>query len=306
MSKRGYITRYLLILKKLKRDKYISFEELQSYLERQFEFLQENDDSLITTISKRTLQRDFRDIKTLFGVEVEYSRSYKGYHISSDESKNEKLQRTMEAIDTLNSINLSEGLSSYLIYEKRRASGTDNIYGLIHAIKQKVQVNFTYRKYGDDEISERIVEPYVLKEFKYRWYLLARDNKDGIVKSFALDKLSDLIITSRRIPHQVAYDVQENHKFSFGIMSPDDDQPSEIILSFKPLQGRYVKSLPLHETQEVLVDNKNELRIKLKIYLTDDFIVELVSYGESMKVIQPAKLAKRIKKIHTDASNLYT
>ena len=71
MSKRGYISRYLLILKKLKRDTYISFEELQSYLERQFEFLQENDDSLLTTISKRTLQRDFKDIKTLFGVEVE-------------------------------------------------------------------------------------------------------------------------------------------------------------------------------------------------------------------------------------------
>ncbi len=305
MSKRGYISRYLLILKKLKRDQYISFEELQRYLERQFEFLQENDDTLITTISKRTLQRDFRDIKTLFGVEVEYSRSYKGYHISSDESKDEKLQRTMEAIDMLNSINLSEGLSPYLIYEKRRASGTDNIYGLIHAIKQRAQVSFTYRTYGDDEISERTVEPYVLKEFKYRWFLLARDNKDGIVKSFALDKLSSLLITSRHIAHQEAYDVLESHKYSFGIMSPNDEQPTEIILSFKPLQGRYVKSLPLHESQETLVDNKNELRVKLKLFMTDDFIVELVSYGESMKVIQPAKLAKRIKKIHLDALNLY-
>lgn len=305
MSKRGYISRYLLILKKLKRDTYITFEELQSYLERQFEFLQENDDSLLTTISKRTLQRDFKDIKTLFGVEVEYSRAHKGYHIGSDETKDEKLQRTIEAVDMLNSINLSEGLAPFVIYEKRRASGTDNIYGLIHAIKQKVQIGFTYRKYGDDEISERKVAPYVLKEFRYRWYLLARDNKDGIVKSFALDKLSNLTITSHRIAQEKTYDVYDDYKYSFGIMSPNDTQPTDIILSFKPLQGRYVKSLPLHETQEVLVDDKTEIRFGFKVFLTDDFIMELVSYGESMKVIQPAKLARRIKKIHQDASNLY-
>jgi len=56
MSKRGYISRYLLILKKLKVKPYSTYEELQSYIEKQFDYLQMQDDNLKIGFSKRTLQ----------------------------------------------------------------------------------------------------------------------------------------------------------------------------------------------------------------------------------------------------------
>jgi hypothetical protein len=52
-------------------------------------------------------------------------------------------------------------------------------------------------------------------------------------------------------------------------------------LSFDDYQGKYIKSLPLHESQQTISDSENELQIKLKLYITHDFIMELLSYGET-------------------------
>jgi len=92
----------------------------------------------------------------------------------------------------------------------------------------------------------------------------------------------------------------------FGIITPDDDEaPQEVILSFDPFQGKYIKSLPLHESQEVLVDNEHEVRIKIKIYPTHDFLMEILSHGENVKVIQPAGLSEQLKSNYTNAINQY-
>src|SRR5664279_1906682 len=108
MSKRGYISRYFLILKKLKVKPYSSYNELQDYIGNQFEYIQMQDDTLNIGFSKRTLQRDIRDIRNLFGVDIEYSKSSKGYFISQNETENMNFQRMVEAFDMFNSLNLAQ------------------------------------------------------------------------------------------------------------------------------------------------------------------------------------------------------
>jgi len=85
MSKRGYISRYLLILKKLKVKPYSSYEELLHYIDTQLEYLQMQDDTLSVGFSKRTLQRDIKEIRNLFGVDVAFSMPRKGYYIVQTE-----------------------------------------------------------------------------------------------------------------------------------------------------------------------------------------------------------------------------
>ncbi len=169
------------------------------------------------------------------------------------------------------------------------------MYGLLHAIKNQVQINFTYKKYWEDELTERIVEPYALKEFKNRWYVLANDLKGNQVKSFALDRLTDLEITKRKFQFPNDFNINDHYKYCFGIISPNGHKPQEVILSFDPFQGKYIKSLPLHESQQILIDNEEELRIKLTLFVTHDFFMELLSYGENLKVIEPESLIKDIK-----------
>ena len=198
--------------------------------------------------------------------------------------------------DTFNALNISDRLSNYIHFEKRHPQGTENLYGLLHAIKNKVQITFSYQKFWEDEISQRIAEPYALKEFKNRWYVLANDLKDRKVKSFALDRLSDLEITKKKFQLPNDFNVSEHFRYCFGIISPNDHKPQEIILSFDPYQGKYIKSLPLHESQVILKDNDEELLIKLTLFATRDFIMEIMSFGEDVKVVGPEGLVKEVKR----------
>jgi len=278
---------------------------LQAYVERQFEYRKEHDDSLQIGFSKRTFQRDMREIRADFGIEIEYSKKEKGYFISSGEMDTTNFERRMEAFDTLNALNLTKDLSSLILLESRRPQGTENIYGILHAIKNRLQISFNYQKFWEEAISQRTVAPYALKEFKNRWYIMAKDLKDNRVKSFALDRLSKLELTNTHFEFPKDHSIEETYKYCFGIISPDKNEPQEIILSFNAFQGKYIKTLPLHTTQEILLDNVQELRIKLKLCITYDLIVELLSYSHHMKVLEPKSLADEIKSLHQKAFDQY-
>lgn len=305
MSKRGYISRYLLILKKLKAKPYSSFEELQDYISTQLEYLQMQDDALEIGLSKRTLQRDLKEIRNIFGIDIEYSKSFKGYFISQSETENMNFQRMIEAFDMFSSLNIAQDLKPHVFLENRKPQGTENLYGLLHAIKNNLKIIFLYNSFWMDDISTRTAQPYALKEFKNRWYLMAEDLQNNQVKSFALDRLSKLEITKEIFKRPANYNPEDNYYYCFGIVSPNDQKPSDIVLSFDPYQGRYIKTLPLHHTQEIVTDNEKELRIKLKLCITHDFIMELLSYGETVKVITPESLVNEIKKSLSNSLSQY-
>jgi predicted DNA-binding transcriptional regulator YafY len=214
-------------------------------------------------------------------------------------------QRMMEAFDLFNSLNLAQDLTPFVHLEKRRPQGTENLYGLLHAIKNKLQIRFSYQKFWEEEISQRIADPYGLKEFKNRWYIMAKDNKDGNIKSFALDRLTSLEITNSKFEFPTDYSIEENYRYCFGIIHPNDEVAQDIILSFDPTQGKYVKTLPLHATQQILIDNDGELQIKLKLCVSYDLVMELLSFGNNMKVLQPKSLADEIKAAHKNAYKQY-
>ncbi len=305
MSKRAYISRYLLLLKKLKSKPFSSYEQVQSYIDSQLDYMTLQDDTLEIGFSKRTLQRDIKDIRNVFGIEIEYSRSEKGYFISNNESDNLNFQRRLEAFDLFNSLNIAQDLAPFVHLEKRRPQGTENLYGLLHAIKNRYKIKFTYHKYWDDESSQRIVKPYGLKEFKNRWYILAKDDQDLKTKTFALDRMSELQISSLRFIYPENYNIENIFKNCFGIIGPNRNEPDVIVLSFNSFQGKYIKSLPLHNSQKILFENKNELQIELTLYPTYDLIMELLSFNDNVKVLAPKSLSDEIKKLHKKAFEKY-
>jgi predicted DNA-binding transcriptional regulator YafY len=78
-----------------------------------------------------------------------------------------------------------------------------------------------------------------------------------------------------------------------------------IISWLEHIQGKYIKSLPLHHTQKVLTDNQSELKISLRIFMTFDFVMELLSYGDKVKILQHQSLANEIKQTHENAFKQY-
>jgi predicted DNA-binding transcriptional regulator YafY len=113
----------------------------------------------------------------------------------------------------------------------------------------------------------------------------------------------------RRLPAKFDPDLAENwttqFESVFGITSRDPKEAVKVVLSFRPVQGRYVQALPLHQSQTTILENENEIRISLRIAITHDFIMELLSYGAEAEVISPRRLRSQIARLLNDGSKRY-
>ena len=288
MSKRESINRQLLILQKV-RQRPFSFDEIINYLKSQSEIQGYN-----FVISKRTFQRDLEDIRVTFQFDIQFDKSRSVYYIKEEPSIVDYNDRMLEAFDTFNALNISTKVTEIIDFERRKPQGTENLSGFIYAIKNRQLVKFSYLKFWEDESTNRTLFPLMLKEFKNRWYIVGKDLNDEKIKSFALDRISMFIITNEYYHKEVNFNLETYFDRFFGIITPDDVSLERVILSFDVVQGKYTKTLPLHTTQEVIFENDNEIRIALNLCITHDFIMEIMSFGNLVKVIEPQSLKDKI------------
>lgn len=288
MSKLGYIQRYLLIIIRIKSRKYSTLAQLIEYIERQLEF--HGIDNV--GVSQRTIQRDIEDIRTDLGVSIEYCRTNRGYYIPDQEESVDSIERVLEPFEILNSLGADSGLQNFIIPEPRTATGTEHLFGLLYAIKNSLKVTFDYQMFSGRQPHSHTVLPYFIKESRGRWYLLAYENE--IFKTFGLDRMSLLQITAERFVRNSLIDVRAKYHDCFGIISNEEYPIEQVELSFDALDGKYLKSRPLHHSQRVLVDTEHEFSISLTLRVTPDFVMELLSRSNSLRVIKPQSLRNKI------------
>src|SRR5690625_1054648 len=177
----------------------------------------------------------------------------------------------METFDLYNAIKVDHSFGNHIIFEKRKALGTEYMFDLLHAIKNRNLVCFMYEKFYDASLSSRKVKPLVIKEARSRWYLIAQDTKDEVIKSFGLDRISELEISREGFQPLTDFDPKTQYRHSFGIITGEGEGPEKIVLSFTPFEARYIKSLPLHQSQEIIKENEDETRFQYYLAPTYDF-----------------------------------
>lgn len=287
MSKKQFIKRQILIINKLKQ-KPSSFLDLQKHLQHESQFDEENYE-----ISIRTFQRDIAEIKSLFDIEIKYNRSEFVYEIIEDQNEPHN-QRLLEAFTVLDTLKLAQQYEDEIIFEHRKAQGLENMFILLHAIKNKFEITFKHQKYWEDFQTSRSIQPYILKESKNRWYLIGLDNQKNQIRTYGLDRISEIIVTKTKFTKPLKNEIQNKLKNSFGVIY-DENEVQKIVLQFTNFQANYIKSLPLHASQKIVLENEKFCIIELQIYPTHDFIMEILSLGKEVKVLEPKTLLEKIK-----------
>lgn len=288
MAQRDATKRQALIINFLRRQSR-TFKEIEFYLETESEI-----QSYDLNISIRTFQRDINEISSLWGIDIEYNRSTRKYEIVFDEA-DAKNERLMEAFSIFNTLNVTERISEYIHFEDRKTSGTHFMMDIITGIKNRKILEIYHKKYWEEEFTIRQVEPLGIKEYRYRWYLIAKDLKDNNIKSFGLDRIIDINQLDIKYSFPKDFDVNEYFKYNYGVIGTQNKNPEIIELSFTAFQGKYIKNLPMHHSQKILIDNDKELRISLNIVATLDFIMDLQQYAQTVKVLKPKWLAEDVK-----------
>jgi predicted DNA-binding transcriptional regulator YafY len=241
--------------------------------------------------SLRTFQRDIKDIQSRYGVEIIFDTALEKYSI-----KNDHIIRDSVLIDSValyEILQLSGKIRDFVFNEKRHVSGVTFIVDILAAIKLSKTIEVEHTKFDDSKSTIRKIEPYGVKEFRYRWYLIGKDLGDKKIKAFGLERVQRINEIDRLYTMPKGFNMEKYFEYSYGVMG-GGLKPEEIILSFNPSQRGYLQTLPFHHTQEVLIDNEEEYLIKLKLAITKDFVMDLLERTPDFKVVKPKSLVDEI------------
>lgn len=299
MSKLIYFKRYLYVIDRL-RSRPSSFIELQEYILRK---LAQEDIDTSFEYSIRTFERDKKDIVTLFGIDIYFDRKDKTYAINEEEIVDQSVTRMIEAFSIHHALQEGNKLSPSVFLEKRKSLGTDLIHGIIHAIQNRLILQFTHQKHWEDFSTQREVYPIAIRESQQRWYLVCLEKSTQTVKTFGLDRISNLKITDTKFK-PFTFNVEKEFRNAFGVLR---DVPAEkVILQFSTMQGRYIKTFPLHDSQRIIAETGDSVTFEMYICLTHDFVMELMRYDSNVQVLEPQSLIHNIKTRIFAVSKLYT
>ncbi len=302
MAKREQMFRLMNISNYLKsKPNGVTFREVQLYLEEKY-----NDGGFDSDLafSEKTFKRDRKLLCDLFNIETKFNRSTMLYQIVDDVEFN---QTIFDILILMNAYKKTSDQTNILLFEKRQASGLENLDGFIYAIKNSKIISCTYTKYWEGIPIEKVLEPYAVKEFRNRWYLIAKDrnDKDFTLKTYGLDRIKNLEIHSSTFIKNNDVNIEEMFVNSFGIMSTLGKEPIKITLSLIPMQGMYVKSLPIHHSQKILIDNQNELKLELNLVPEYDFYQELLTHNERLLSLEPKAVREEyLKFLEVGLNNL--
>lgn len=288
MAKKENILRVNLIIKRLEKSA-ASFKEIEAYLQKNFEL-----DGYELKFSKRTFQRDIEEILSIYDIEIEYNFSDRKYCIKEKDDSNSN-RRMLEAFDLFHALKVGQNISQKIYFENRKSNGSQYLLILLQAIKNKNLVSIEYEKFSTDSIISRVLIPLAIKESRGRWYLVAKNESENKIKTFGLDRIHDIEILKRK-HHEPDFDCNKYFEHCFGIIKPESDWQN-IKISFSALQGKYIKSYPLHHSQKLIGETSKEIVITLQLYITFDFLQELMSFGNTFNVIEPLSLKHELIEI---------
>lgn len=288
MSKLTSLIRQTEIIKLAKR-KAFDWETLDKHLARKGEELGHE-----LCISKRTFNRDLSEIASLFGIDISFDFKTALYSIVPGDSSEENTH-LLEAFDMLQVFGQQRKVPSYLLFEQRKARGTEHLTPILAAIQQQQLIAIHYEKYWMGQLQDRTLQPLALKEFKQRWYLLALD-EGKVFKVFGLDRIRNLDILQERFQTLQNMDFEWYFQDVFGIINTPGNPVEDVILTFTEFKGRYIKSLPLHRSQEILVDDGQLLTIRLRVKIEYELVAEILSHGDEVRVDAPERLKEMVKK----------
>lgn len=248
----------------------------------------------------RTLQRDIRTIEEVFGMEIENVKG-EGYRIVGwDPVYTDRFKELLSEFEILSTVGSDSWTRDYIIPEQRKMTFSVDIQKVLRSIKQRRKVRFSYSlpRLGGKE-AEYLAEPYFLKQSQNRWYLVAM--VEGILKCFELGRFVSFKVLDEEFSRDESVQAENLFRDCFGIWDDPKMSVEDIRLRFSPLDGRFIKTLPIHSSQKIVAETNEYVEVTLRLKITNDFVMALLSRSSSIEILAPQSLKDRMNAIWATA-----
>ena len=292
MSKVVSIQKYVWFLDTIRRARHITLEEISE---------EWRNCSLNTTgegIPRTTFNRMRDKVLEEFGVLIACKKiGSQWYYYIDDEGELEAGHLQQWLMDTLSIGNLlssSKKLHNRILLDEIPVGGKI-LSELIKAMEKGVCVYFEYRHFGTDNKKNVQGAPYCLKAFRRRWYevMLTPDHAEPAV--YSLDRILRLSLTKTTFTLPEDFDGKAFFKDSFGVFASKEFRTQFITIKVQGMQRDYIRSLPLHHSQEEIEQHEDWSIFRYFLRPTFDFRQEILSHGASMEVLKPLSFREEIR-----------
>lgn len=266
-------------------------------------------------LARSTFNRHKDAIEDIFGIIIDCNRlnGYR-YFISNEEVLSEdSIQNWM--LNTLTVNNIIGGaltLQDRILLQPAPVEG-DYLKMVIEAMKKNVKLVVDYKKYGDDEPRHLTFEPYCIKLFKQRWYILGHFLRNATADRpkvdyfgvFSFDRILNMSLTDDKFQIDPSFNAQAYFEECFGVLVNDDTVAQRIVIRVFGDERFYVRDLPIHKSQHEIGKGEDYTDFELFMRPTIDLSTHFVSRSFLIKVLEPQWLADEIYNIHLQAVQMY-
>ena len=187
---------------------------------------------------------------------------------------------------------------SVIDFEKNELlAGIEWLDILYKAIVSKTTVQLTYQSFKARQASEIIFYPYLLKEYRNRWFILGMTKKGKEIITFALDRIQNIgLLNSELFREHKTFDPYTYFNDIVGVTRNTADTPTHIEFLASQAQAPYIKTKPIHASQKIVEERKEGTIFSIDVVPNFELERELIGFGEGLKVIAPISFMRRIRR----------
>ena len=262
-------------------------------------------------IPRRTFHEHRKGIKEMFGVEIACDRSRGNvYYVKNPEVLDEQrlskwLLRNYSIPQDFATFN---GMKDRIMLEEIPL-GTAFLDAIIEAMKQNVELQVDYQRYEDkqeEHLQTFHIQPYALRVFNRRWYLLGYLKEREELRTIALDRILDLKVLKNSFKLPEDFDVRKYFADVVGVYVNKDLPVTKVKIRAYGIQADYLRSTPLHKSQSEGRSKHGEFaEFTYRLCITPDLISQFLAMGDKVEVLEPQELRETIKERLQIAINYY-
>lgn len=285
-------------------------------------------EGISTGVSRRTIQADIQLMRSdKLGYNAPIVIKEKKYYVYDDDNFSttntpindgdvEKMKEVVGILKHMNGFSYFDDMSDMIArlennLHKSTAAGSSFVQlesnqllrGLQHitplygAIRARTALMIEYQSFKAAKPQQTIYYPYLLKEYRNRWFLIARSKKSSSLSTLALDRILEIHELAKEpfVEHDIT-DFDAYYKNTIGVTKTEKDKPQRVVLQVNASNAPYVLTKPIHSSQTVLKQDENGIIISIEVVLNFELEREIFGFGECMKVLSPRLLASRIKR----------
>lgn len=247
----------------------------------------------------KTFMNHKEAVQTIFDIIIscDVKRRY-GYYIEDVKLLEGSVFRSwlIDSYATLNQLQVDKKLEKRISFEKN-PSGNNFLQTLLQAMRQNAVVEITHQGFGKSYASTFQVEPYHLKVYNRRWYLIGLSVLSENIRTYALDRIQCVKITDEVFKFPETFDIDKYFEGCVGIITDAECDIERVVVKAYGWARKYLATLPIHDSQRAIASDDKTITYEFYVRPNYEFVQKLLQQTDQVEVVEPEWLKEKICKI---------